>query len=138
MGSERALSIWERLRVAWFIRSGPLQDALAERTGLVFENERASALEERAWGLLDEGLSDERVVLELRKTAGRHRRDLAVAARIVKHGGYAFELSEANRAWRLLEAAATDSPVVKPTAEELARFEVLDELFCLPEAEGFD
>jgi hypothetical protein len=116
-----------RLGRTWFARWGLAPSDPNEPVGMVASNPRAEALEEAVFALMDQELPEERIIEELRKKASK-RRDLVAAARRLNMENEVRELSWYNEAWRLL-IAASGARVEDPSPEELAKFEVLDQLF---------
>jgi hypothetical protein len=97
-----------------------------EPVGVASSNPRAEALEETVFELMDREVPDERIIEELRRQAPQPR-DLVAAARRLNMENRVRELSWYNAAWRLLMAASGAS-IESPSPEEVAKFEVLDEL----------
>ena len=99
-------------------------------------NERAVALAGRADELVDDDVDDATAVAELCARAGGRGGDLKIASALARQSGLWAEVPRCNRAVRLLEAAATRTPVAPPSPDHVAAFAVLGRLFDLPPSDG--
>ena len=128
-------SFLRRLGRGWLARRGLAPSDPNEPIGMISSNPRAEALEAAVFELMDQDLSDKQIIEELRKQTSK-RRDPLAAARRLNMDNEVRELSWYNDAWRLL-MAASGATVEDRSPEEVAKFEVLDELFDDPKHVAF-
>ena len=86
----------------------------------------------------DERLSDDEAVSELVLMAGHHRNRLRKAEIAARRGGRYQDFAVANRARRLLKAAATGDPVTEPSPADRHRFEVVESFRALGPDRGWE
>jgi hypothetical protein len=104
---------------------------------VVASDDRSEALAQHATRLAEEGRSDIEAVDELRREAGRHRRALHRAAALVRFQGSYQEDRVADRANRLLLAAANGTAVQPVGADEEAWFARIEAFGRLPVQNAF-
>lgn len=105
--------------------------------GVVMTNDRSERIQRRALELAHQHATDEDAVRILTELAGRHTRDLRVAAHALRLSDRNREFAVDDRAYRLLQAVITGEPVSRPNAEEQARLHMFAEFRDKPMAEQF-
>ena len=104
---------------------------------VVILNDRAKAIVDRAQALADAGREDAEAITELKELAGRHDHDLRVAVASFRQDGRDRESRLADRARRLLEAAASGEPI-RPAGEDAEyRFRQLEEWHAVDQPARF-
>jgi hypothetical protein len=102
-----------------------------DRPTIIFTNEKSTAVLKRAEELALAGREDPHAVAELRALSRRRPRALRQALRASRSHGFHHERRDANRAYRLLDAAQRRAPVAAATAEDQERIEAIETLMAL-------
>jgi len=106
-------------------------------SGPIIYHAGQESLLDAAINLASGSQSDQEIAADLRHLANAREEDLSTAVALLERQYFPFDLADANRAWRCLRAAVTDSPVEQLTPSDVKRFAELGDLAQLTNEEAF-